>query len=434
MSQETTTTQTDIAMLPPAERAVIVLSSTKTEADLRAMVEQAQAITEVIDIAGRDQAHRMGMTLKKARTTIEKTGKTARDDATAFAKAVITEEKRLIAITESEEQRVLGLRDSYDARVEAEKQAKEAKLAQFQVMIGHIRDLPLEMAGAPSADILAEIEVMQLFSPTEDVFGELLEECKVAAAESLARLKALHESVVAQEVAKAEAEAAAAAERQRIEQARIEAERVMAEQRAELAAQRAAIEEEKRKYAEDLAAARAELAAARAAIEAELNAARAELDAEKAKIEAAMAVPVAQEDHPADDAQQQDIFETVEVATAEEQPVAVAEEQVDVPASEEVAEPPIFEPYSSWLVRQGAIHTAAQFVALSKKVDAVGFADFATHLRDIAVELENGIHDAALTAADHAAIVAADNELMDATVECIDALSTSSHVKELEAA
>ena len=425
MSQETTTTvesttMTDISTLPPTDRALIVLSSQKTEIALHDLVTESSAITDVIDTTGREQAHRLGMRLKTARTTIEKTGKSAREDALAFNKAVISEEKRLIAITESEERRVLGLRDAYDARIEAEKQAKAAKLAQIQVMIGHIKALPLEMAGAPSDDIRAEIEVMEGFSPTEDVFGELLGECKDAAKETLAMLQDLYARVYAQEVAQAELEATAAAERKRIEQERIEAERAMAEQRAALEAQRAAIAEEKRQAAEELAAARAELAAARAAIEAE----KAKMAADRLAALAAMAAPVA-EDPPVDEVQP-DIFETLtpEVITTTDEPVAE-------PSTETVVteQPPMFVPYSSWLVRQGAIHTAAQFTALAKKVDAVGFAEFAIHLQEIAAELAHGTHDEALTAADHDAIIAADNELLDATIECIDALKLTEGAK-----
>jgi hypothetical protein len=429
MNQEasitTEATMDNIATLPPTERAVLVLSSQKTEIALRDLVTESLAITDVIDTVGREQAHRLGMRLKSARTAIEKTGKSAREDAQAFSKAVISEEKRLIAITEAEERRVIALRDAYDARIEAEKRAKAAKVAQIQLMISHIKALPLDMAGAPSADIWAEIEVMQSFAPTEDVFGELIDECKSTAAETLTKLQELHARVLAQEVAQAKAEAAAAAERQRIEQARIEAERVMAEHLAMIASQRAAIEEEKRKAAEDLAAARAELAAERAAIAAE----RDKMEADRI---AAMASAVATIEFLPAECDETDLFETVGHA----EPINVdelAEPTVEEPVTTEVQEQapaPMFVPYASWLVRQGAIHTSAQFMALAKKVDAVGFADFAIHLRAIAVELENGTHDAALTAADHDAIIEADNDLLDATIECIDAMKLTEAEKQ----
>ena len=50
MSEETTT---DVTLLPPAARAVIVLNSSKTEFDLRAMVQEAASITQVADKTAR---------------------------------------------------------------------------------------------------------------------------------------------------------------------------------------------------------------------------------------------------------------------------------------------------------------------------------------------------------------------------------------------
>ena len=69
---------TEITTLAPADRAMIVLSSSTTEAQLRGMVQDAASITDVIDPDGREQAHRMGMKLRTARTTIEKAGKVDR--------------------------------------------------------------------------------------------------------------------------------------------------------------------------------------------------------------------------------------------------------------------------------------------------------------------------------------------------------------------
>lgn len=68
----------DIATLPPATRAVIVLDSSRAEVQLRGLVTEASAITAVEDAPGRDLAHRTGMRLKTARTTIQKLGKAFR--------------------------------------------------------------------------------------------------------------------------------------------------------------------------------------------------------------------------------------------------------------------------------------------------------------------------------------------------------------------
>src|SRR4051812_22559589 len=111
----------ELITLPPAKRAAVALKSEAAEAHLRELVSKTSAITNVVDLNGRDEAHRAGMMLKNARTTITATGKAAREDATAFSKAVIAEEKRLLEISADEEARVFSLRDAYDAKVAAEK-------------------------------------------------------------------------------------------------------------------------------------------------------------------------------------------------------------------------------------------------------------------------------------------------------------------------
>ena len=73
-------------------------------------------------------------------------------------------------------------------------------------------------------------------------------------------------------------------------------------------------------------------------------------------------------------------------------------------------------------IRQLALATADQFVALAGKVAVVGFIDFAQQLEAVSNMLRTGQHDAKLAAADHEAILAADNALLDATMNAIDAL------------
>ena len=68
------------AAMPPAERAALALNSTQTERDLLALATKHASIQVIKDKAGRDQAHGAAMEVKRARTTIERTGKEARDD------------------------------------------------------------------------------------------------------------------------------------------------------------------------------------------------------------------------------------------------------------------------------------------------------------------------------------------------------------------
>ncbi len=373
-------TITDIAALPPADRAMIVLNTTKTEADLKAMAEEAKAITEVKEKADRVQAHLIGMKLKNARTTITKVGKEARDDATAFCKAVIDEEKRLIAITQAEETRVLALRDAYDKRIEDEKAAKAAREADIKGKIAGIRGLAQELALAEvsSQDIAAEREALSAFVPTEEVFGEFIDDCKAALTEADAALAELFEKVSTRE----QAAAAVAAE-----QAKLEAERRAFEE------ERAAYEAEKRAFEERKAA---------------------EAAASSVEPSGSVSAPAETPEQPElpegwHEDEQTLVMPVIEV-TAEEA-AQVFTEADDAPIT-----------VAPFHIRQLALATADQFQALAGKVAVVGFLDFATQLEAVSNMLRTGQHDTKLQAADLEAVLAADNALLDATMNAIDAL------------
>mgnify|MGYP003597382296 FL=1 len=143
--------------LSPETRAVIALNPSKTELDLRALATKHVAIVEIKDRAGREQAHGAAMELMRARTDIEKASKAARDDATKFSKAVIAEEKRLVAIVGQEEKRLKDLRDQWDAAEAAEKAERERIAAEKKLAIDNaltwIRNHAIQAVGKSSADI-----------------------------------------------------------------------------------------------------------------------------------------------------------------------------------------------------------------------------------------------------------------------------------------
>jgi len=368
-------TTLDLSTLPPDERAQAVLASTKTETYLHGLVEEAATITQVIDADSREQAHRVGMKLKYARTTIKKTGKAARDDATAFANAVIKEEKRLISITEAEETRVMGLRDGYDAVIEAAKQAKAKRDAEIQEKIAGIRALPQALAFAGSEELVLERDALLAFTPPEDVFGAFTDECKAALAEAIAALNDLITLAVQRE----ETTAAVAAEKARLEADR----RALEEERAAYEAERLAFEQ--RKLAEKWAKEEAERTDSPATPE-QNEAAIEEADAilENLALEPAGSIS----------------------APVEEEPEATPEPGMEV--------------QSDWRTRIYAMFTADQFEALAAKVNQCGFYDFATDLSDVAAALRSGAHDARLEAADKAAMQVIDEKLLDATVQALD--------------
>lgn len=239
------TAVTAISSLPPTERAVIVLDSTKTETHLRELVVKSAAITTVVDANGREEAHRAGMNLKNARIAIEKTGKAAREDATAFCSAVIAEEKRLKAITADEETRIFGLRDGYDAKAKAEKEERERKererVAAIRAKIDDIKALPMQSASDTAEQLQATCDDLRGFTPTEEDFAEFVAEATQARDNALGILSTLLESAKAREAEAARVAAERAAqeeEARRIAEQRAELER----QQQEIARQRAELE------------------------------------------------------------------------------------------------------------------------------------------------------------------------------------------------
>ncbi|HBO83091.1 MAG TPA: hypothetical protein DD502_33735, partial [Cupriavidus sp.] len=225
----------------------------------------------------REQAHGAMMTLANARVSITKAGKAARDDANAFSKAVIAEEKRLIEIIEPEETRLRTMRDEWDAEREREKEAKAAaerqRITVQQARIARIRDAVTFAAGRSPAqvqEVIADIDGTAVDATFEEFQGQ----AQLAKDETLDKLREIHAAAIEREVeaarlkAEQEAEAARlAAEREELERLRKEA----AEREAAAAAARA---EEERKAREEREAEECRLATERAAQEATLRAER----------------------------------------------------------------------------------------------------------------------------------------------------------------
>lgn len=310
--------------LTVVERAAVALGTAKHEQELIALVNQSVTITTIKNAAGRDQCHGAMMALKNARVAIEKVGKTAREDATAFSKAVIAEEKRLIAITQAEEIRLQEIRDEWDEARAAEKRAQaEAEANRIKVIrdaIEEFRQAPgacpatsskmldehaddlarapitleayMEFAG--EAEAARDVAVNALRNMAEKARHREAEEARVKAElAELARLRAEQE----------ERDRQAAAERAEHEanEARLRADREaheanMRAQREELARQQAAIDAARRKHEEEVAAQRraeeeARVEELRKLQAAEEKAAQEKREREKAENRAAMLAP-----------------------------------------------------------------------------------------------------------------------------------------------
>ncbi|HEU4372402.1 MAG TPA: hypothetical protein VFS02_02880, partial [Telluria sp.] len=250
------------------ERASVALKAADYELKIKEKVAASADIVAVKNAAGREQAHRIGMDLLKLRTGITAAGEAARQDATAFSKAVIARERELVALISPEEKRVIALRDAWDEKIAAEKAAKiaaaKARVDAIQADIDGIVDRTIGLDGAKSAVIKAAIDSLDEIVVSEERFAEFTEAAAKAIGNCKARMAAL---LVGAEVA--EAAALAAEEARKAEAARLEAERAeLDRQRAEnerianeqaatarkLAEQQAAQAAEQRRIAEQAAA------------------------------------------------------------------------------------------------------------------------------------------------------------------------------------
>lgn len=305
MNTETTASveSSAITELTIQQRAVIALSSPKAELELRELARKSQAIVTITNADGRTECHTAAMAARNARINIEKAGKSAREDATAFSKAVIAEEKRLVDLISPEETRLLTLRDGWDARVKAEKEAKEAaERARIEAIRKKIDEIRQSVTTAALMDAASAKAVLVLTDELQidDSFAELYGEAMEVRGETIAKLREIVATKEAAEAtaARIKAEQAAEAERLEAERKRLDAER--AEQERIAAENRAA---EERRQAEERA---------------HLDAERAELDRQRKELESAQAEQkrISDEKSASERAEQESIA-AAELATAQ---------------------------------------------------------------------------------------------------------------------
>jgi hypothetical protein len=183
----------DSKELTVPERAAIALGTAEHEKNLLALATKYADITKIVNSAGREQCHSAYMELKNTRVNIEGAGKSAREDANAFQKAVIKEVERLTAITAEEELRLRLLRDSYDAEREAERQAKaavdKARVDAIRAKIDEIKDCVVVGMGRSSDDLESAISELESTEITLDEYGEFAGEAQAAQAATVVKLK-----------------------------------------------------------------------------------------------------------------------------------------------------------------------------------------------------------------------------------------------------
>lgn len=275
-------TNTQIATLPPSERAVAALGFDTVKAEVEKLATQYADITAISNKAGRDQAHSAAMALKSKRVEIQKRAKEVREDAVAFQKAVIAKGDELAAIIEPEEQRLISLRDAWDeeqARIKREAaEAEQRRKAWHESQVASIRGVVLNAAGAAPEKLRGLIAELELIEPSADLHAEYAPVVARAKAETLSKLLEMLAEAEDREAEQARIKAA-----QEAEAARIAAEREeLARLRAEAEARR---KEDERKAAEARAEEEARMAAERAELDLQREAQEAKARAERAELE-----------------------------------------------------------------------------------------------------------------------------------------------------
>ncbi|MCU1282317.1 MAG: putative phage coiled coil domain protein [bacterium] len=258
--------------LTVAQRASVALGAAEHERKLIELAKQSTEIVAITNPASLQQCHGARMALKTERINIEKLGKAAREDATAFSKAVIAEEKRLIAIIEPEETRLELIQRTHEAEVQRKKdeaaQAERERVERIQASIREIRGSLIDVAGRPATVIEAKIAEIVAHEITRETVQEFVDEAEAVRSQTLVKLRELHAAAVEQEAEAARLKA----EREELEQLRAQQ-----AQREREAKERAFAEEQR------LEAQRRE---AQARIEAQEREARERLDAEERRQQA----------------------------------------------------------------------------------------------------------------------------------------------------
>lgn len=233
--------------LTVVERATLALGLDKIEERLVELAESSKAITEITNKAGYDQCHATRMSLKNQRVEIERRGKLARDDANKFARAVIAEEARLIALIEPEEKRLQALQKAHDDAVEAERQARVKaemeRVGAIRSRIDAIRNWPVSATGKPSSLVEQMLRDAEGYA-IDDTFEEFREEAERAIVDARASLTTILGAARASEAEKARI----AAEREELERLRAEQaerDRIAQQERERLAAEEARIKAER---------------------------------------------------------------------------------------------------------------------------------------------------------------------------------------------
>jgi len=161
------------------ERAALALGLLDIERTLTDLSSRSTSILVITNPDGYKQVNAARLTLKNQRVDIEKKAKAARDSANAFARAVSSEEKRLVGIIAPEEERLHKLQKAYDDVIEEQRQAKiraeTQRVADIQTHIEAIKSWPQLAIGKPVLLVQQILQSADDYVVTEDAFQEFTE-------------------------------------------------------------------------------------------------------------------------------------------------------------------------------------------------------------------------------------------------------------------
>lgn len=289
---------TELAEAPKAgtaltvtHRAVLAIGLTDAKKEeLKQLAAKTASITAITNGDGYKQVHAARMVLKNERIELEKLGKAAREDATAFSKAVIAQEKIAIGLIEPEEKRLQALQDEHDAKEERARQAKieaeQKRVEAIQERLTEIRAVVevctrYNSTATEIAEHMDDIERIVIDDSFEE-FRSTAEDAKIA---TLAKLREAHAAALTREDEQRRAAAAQAElERLRAENAVREAKETAERQERERV-EREAREAEEKAARERLAAEQAEIARKQKEEQDRIDAENARLAAERAEFQ-----------------------------------------------------------------------------------------------------------------------------------------------------
>lgn len=187
----------------PTVRARLAIDGATQEPIFAELARVATSITVITNADGFKECQTARRAIKKARVSLETMAKEKRDEATAFNKAVIAEEKRIIAISAEHEKRLDELETEWTTRIEREKAeavAKEAaRVAAITAAIADILKAAAFQSGEKSTALSVRLVALQKRELKPEDFGERFDEAKAIHVGAVSQLREARNAAIQRE-------------------------------------------------------------------------------------------------------------------------------------------------------------------------------------------------------------------------------------------